>query len=422
MFNRPFNNSSTSNNFVSTSKSKKNPNDLILNTYKTPKTRRNTPEPDIYIQLTGKRTKARVLNQIIFWSNKSKCDDGWFYKSYEDWTLELDIPERTLRRIFKEFEQEEWLETKIKKVRGKTYKHFRPSLSKIMQSIEDKLCIKPVHADKKQNEQKEVQTGQNGRSGSAKWPILYNESYYDIHRDNMGDIDISVREDDLNNKPPKFDDLDDWDNLDDWDCYAAWKSGNSNATAVKSTKSDYCGKRADNNQLKQKNTNKIQKQTLEQRAEEAKQMCLNDEKCRQAFDERFSEYEVEYEDLLQECFEYWLYQRQQVIYPSRWLKWIETQDPKKQGYRKRRLSSEEAMPTISSEEQELMSTRRTELLYARHGFKLLSEQDREKADELLRKYAVCDSTTSRTQKTKRISAIMQAKTFLQNCNLIGQYT
>lgn len=207
------------------------------------------------------------------------------------------------------------------------------------------------------------------------------------------------------------------DMLEAYEEYADWKT--HIPTPVKS---DYHNKHADNNQTNKKTNKQTPKQSIEQRAEEGREICLNDEKCRQAFDDRFSEYEVEYEDLLRECFEYWLYQREQVIYPSRWLKWIETQDPKKQGYRKKRLPSEEAMPTISSEEQELMTTRRSELMYQRQGLKLMNEQEREKADELLRKYAAYDSpSTQGAGRTKRISTPMQVKSFLQSGNLFGQY-
>jgi hypothetical protein len=95
--------------------------------------------PRPYIQITKTYTRASVLNQCIFWHNKSSSKDGWFYKSYEEWFDELEIPERTLRRIFQEFEQEGWITSKVKKVSNLNLKHIKPNMDKIIDSIHFKL-------------------------------------------------------------------------------------------------------------------------------------------------------------------------------------------------------------------------------------------------------------------------------------------
>jgi hypothetical protein len=97
--------------------------------------------PRLYIQLTGSHSLGSVLNQSVFWSNKSECQDGWFHKTYEDWTEEIQIPERTLRRLFDKLEKKGWLTTKVKKVRGINTKHVRPNMDNIIDSISRMLSI-----------------------------------------------------------------------------------------------------------------------------------------------------------------------------------------------------------------------------------------------------------------------------------------
>lgn len=97
--------------------------------------------PKLYIQLTGSHSLAIVLNQAVFWSNKSKCKDGFFYKTYEEWFEEVHIPERTLRRRFDRLEQYDWITTKVKKVHGKNTKHIKSHMDKIIESISTMLGI-----------------------------------------------------------------------------------------------------------------------------------------------------------------------------------------------------------------------------------------------------------------------------------------
>ena len=95
--------------------------------------------PKLYIQLTGNYNQANVLNQCFYWSSRSSCEDGWFYKEYKEWFKEIHIPERTLRRIFDKLEQKGWITTKIKKVNGINIKHILPHMDKVIDSISNNL-------------------------------------------------------------------------------------------------------------------------------------------------------------------------------------------------------------------------------------------------------------------------------------------
>jgi hypothetical protein len=132
--------------------------------------------PKLYIELTGSHSLAIILNQAVFWSNKSKSKDGFFHKTYEEWFEEIHIPERTLRRRFDTLEMNGWISTKVKKINGKNTKHVLAHIDKIIESIsimlDSKCPIRPDCPDKPNIEQKpctkSAPTGQIGRSEPAK--------------------------------------------------------------------------------------------------------------------------------------------------------------------------------------------------------------------------------------------------------------
>jgi hypothetical protein len=137
--------------------------------------------PKIYITLTESYHKAQVLNQIIYWHNKSECKDGYFYKSYEDWFEETNIPERTLRRHFKFLENELWISTKVKKVAGKNTIHFKPHLDKIIESISNLLSenipIRPSDPDSGNGQDTCTEITPAGHEGHSE-PAKLSESIY----------------------------------------------------------------------------------------------------------------------------------------------------------------------------------------------------------------------------------------------------
>lgn len=138
--------------------------------------------PKLYIELTGSHSLALVLNQCVYWSNKSHCKYGYFYKEYDEWFNETHIPERTLRRRFDSLENSGWITTKVKKVKGVNTKHIQPHMNKIIESISNMLdieCPERPHLSANtyslnncQLEDKSIctnnaPTGQSGRSETA---------------------------------------------------------------------------------------------------------------------------------------------------------------------------------------------------------------------------------------------------------------
>ena len=47
----------------------------------------------------GDHKAAILLSQILYWAERTKDPDGWFYKSYADWRAETGLTEAQVRRI-----------------------------------------------------------------------------------------------------------------------------------------------------------------------------------------------------------------------------------------------------------------------------------------------------------------------------------
>lgn len=81
--------------------------------------------PKLYIELTGDLVESILLNQIVFYSDKSKREDGYFYKSYKEWTEELSLTERQVRYAAKKLIAKGLIETKVLKANGNPTVHYR---------------------------------------------------------------------------------------------------------------------------------------------------------------------------------------------------------------------------------------------------------------------------------------------------------
>lgn len=120
------------------SSAKKNLNHLLLSQFSGQQAVITVPK--IYYRLTQNLNKALILNQIIFYSDKSTyCQDGWFYKSYAEWMDEVYLTERGLRYHFKDLVKDNLIEMRIAKVKGVRTPFFRPLMDNIMEAIKKLL-------------------------------------------------------------------------------------------------------------------------------------------------------------------------------------------------------------------------------------------------------------------------------------------
>lgn len=91
--------------------------------------------PKLYVEFMGNYPGAVLLNQIIFYSDKSKRTDGFFYKSYPDWHDELHLTEKQVRLAVTKMKELGFLETKLKKANGTPTLHYKLDLEALSDAI-----------------------------------------------------------------------------------------------------------------------------------------------------------------------------------------------------------------------------------------------------------------------------------------------
>lgn len=95
--------------------------------------------PTLYIELTGDIQTALLLNQIVFWSDKSKRSDGFFYKTYGEWEQETYLTEYQVRRSVTKLKELGFVETKLKRANGSPTLHYKLEFEMLSDSILKKL-------------------------------------------------------------------------------------------------------------------------------------------------------------------------------------------------------------------------------------------------------------------------------------------
>lgn len=81
--------------------------------------------PKLFIEITGDLAESILLNQIVFYSDKSKRADGFFYKTYKDWSAEICLTERQVRYSTKKLVAKGLIETKLIKANGFPTVHYK---------------------------------------------------------------------------------------------------------------------------------------------------------------------------------------------------------------------------------------------------------------------------------------------------------
>nr|WP_290224009.1 hypothetical protein [Trichocoleus desertorum] len=95
--------------------------------------------PAPYISYTRSLECALLLSQCIYWSDRTKDPEGWFYKTYPEWEEEIHLAEYKVRKHSRQLQKMGVLELKIKKVNGAPTLHFRIDSEKLAESFLDFL-------------------------------------------------------------------------------------------------------------------------------------------------------------------------------------------------------------------------------------------------------------------------------------------
>ena len=111
--------------------------------------------PVIYLDIAEDMNTAALLNQMVFWSDKSKRRDGFFYKTYLEWTEEIRLSEYQLRRSVKKLRDLGFIETKVKRANGSPTTHYKVNMDKISESILKELQFRNQTNSSLQTEESE---------------------------------------------------------------------------------------------------------------------------------------------------------------------------------------------------------------------------------------------------------------------------
>lgn len=85
----------------------------------------NIPVNRIFVLYLGDFIPAVFLGQVIYWTDRAKMNDGWFFKKYDEWFDEICLTEYQVRRSAQLLKKMKLLETKIKKAHGAPTLHYR---------------------------------------------------------------------------------------------------------------------------------------------------------------------------------------------------------------------------------------------------------------------------------------------------------
>jgi hypothetical protein len=90
--------------------------------------------PRIYIDITGDIKSALFLSQCVYWSDKTGRDDGYFYKSTNEWSEELGLSKREIENARKKLVK--FITTKILRANGSPTVHYMVNIGRLRDEIE----------------------------------------------------------------------------------------------------------------------------------------------------------------------------------------------------------------------------------------------------------------------------------------------
>jgi len=92
--------------------------------------------PKIYIQLfDGDIDTALFLSQVVYWSDKSKRTDGFFYKKYDEWELEIGLSEYKIKKAVKKLKAHGIVITSLKRANGAPTIHYKLDMTNLQNLI-----------------------------------------------------------------------------------------------------------------------------------------------------------------------------------------------------------------------------------------------------------------------------------------------
>jgi DnaD/phage-associated family protein len=91
--------------------------------------------PRLFVKLTGDLKAALLLSQCIYWSDKTKRTDGFFYKTAAEFAEEIGMSRHELTHARQTLERLGFLETDVKRADSFPTLHWRVNLRSIVDAL-----------------------------------------------------------------------------------------------------------------------------------------------------------------------------------------------------------------------------------------------------------------------------------------------
>jgi hypothetical protein len=81
--------------------------------------------PTALIAFCGDLDEAAFLAQLVYWSDKGKREDGYVFKSWQEWNTETGLTRRQQERVRQKLRAKGFIDIKLKQANGNPTLHYR---------------------------------------------------------------------------------------------------------------------------------------------------------------------------------------------------------------------------------------------------------------------------------------------------------
>lgn len=124
--------------------------------------------PRVFVEIAPNFGAALFLSQVLYWSDKGKRGDGFFYKTYADWRNEIGLSKYKVSRCINWMKDKGLLETKVMKTgNGNPAVHYRVDVSAVCRFVESHIVFKQGGGNLSLMEKQKFERGERGNIADA---------------------------------------------------------------------------------------------------------------------------------------------------------------------------------------------------------------------------------------------------------------
>lgn len=142
--------------------------------------------PKVFIDISGSYQTASVLNQIIYWSDRTKRKDGFFYKTDKEFAEETKLSVYQVRNSVEKLIGKGFVKSVLKKANGAPTNHYFVDMEAVTLAMHG--FIRNCKMDLEETDKSNYKKLQNGNSRNSQNDLEEtNKSLTDNYTDNYTD-------------------------------------------------------------------------------------------------------------------------------------------------------------------------------------------------------------------------------------------